>query len=182
MKFEQVLHIYWTKGFFFNGQLYPFDSSLNDLMVNLGGFGRFAKLQIVKRFEFSLTYLHENPSFIDFPKRFWQVLNLFFAQLTSINNDYFLMLKYNLVRLYLIKSFRGRAQALGKPSRGQRTWSNAWTAYKYNTTIRSFVSLTYQTLQKGKREEKVNFKLLKKKMKKVKHKVKIKKAKPNAWF
>jgi len=31
----------------------------------------------------------------------------------------------NLVRLYLIKSYRGRAQALGKPSRGQRTWSNA---------------------------------------------------------
>lgn len=109
------------KVFFFNGKLHSFDSSLNDLLIQLGGFGKFTKFQIVKRFEFNLSYMHENPSFITYSKRFWRVLNLFFAQLTSINNDYFTMLRYNLIRLYLIKSFRGRAQALGKPSRGQRT-------------------------------------------------------------
>lgn len=182
MKFEQVLQIYWTKGFLFNRHLYSFDSSLNDLISDFGGFAQFTKFQIVKRFEFNKVYLHWNPSFITYTKDFHRVLNIFFSQLGSVNNDYFEMKRYNLIRLYLIKSFRGRSQAIGKPSRGQRTWSNAWTAYQYNTTIRSFVSLTYQALKKDEKDEKINFKVLKKKIRKAKHKVKVEKIKPNSWF
>jgi len=90
----------------------------------------------------------------------------------------------NLVRLYLIKSHRGRAQALGKPSRGQRTWSNAWTAYHYNKIIRNFVVTTQRVLNKDKKEEKVNYKLIKKIQKKSKKEgiIKTPKKKPNAWF
>lgn len=151
-------------------------------MADFGGFAQYSKLKIIKRFEFPFKYLYRNPSFATATKDFHRVLNIFFSQLGSVNNDYFEMKKYNLVRLYLIKSFRGRAQAIGKPSRGQRTWSNAWTAYQYNTTIRTFVSLTHQALKKDEKEEKINFKLLKKKIRKAKHKVKVEKVKPNTWF
>lgn len=65
--------------------------------------------------------MHENPSFVGESQRFLRVFNMFLAQLTSVNGDYFALLKSNLIRLYLIRSFRGRAQAIGKPSRGQRT-------------------------------------------------------------
>ena len=182
MKFEQVLQIYWTKGFLFNRQLYNFESSLNDLIFNFGGLSQFSKFQIIKRFEFNKSYLYRNPSFITYPKDFFRVLNVFFSQLSSVNNDYRELLRYNLIRVYLIKSFRGRAQAIGKPSRGQRTWSNAWTAYRYNTTIRSFVTLTHQALKRDEKEEKINFKILKKKQRKKKHKVKEAKRKANFWF
>jgi hypothetical protein len=55
---------------------------------------------------------------------------------------------------------------MGKPSRGQRTWSNAWTAYHYNKVIRNFVVTTQRILNKDKKEEKVNYKLIKKTIKK----------------
>ena len=45
-------------------------------------------------------------------------MNSLYLQVTELN-------KLNVVRLFLIKSFKGKAQAVGKPSRGQRTWSNA---------------------------------------------------------
>jgi len=64
---------------------------------------------------------------------------MYLSQLTSINNDINELIRYNLIRLYLIKTFRGRAQSLGKPSRGQRTWSNAWNSYKCNTIIKNFI-------------------------------------------
>jgi ribosomal protein S13 len=50
-----------------------------------------------------------------------KIFNMYLSQLTSINNNIFELLKYNLIRLYLIKTFRGRCHALGKPVRGQRT-------------------------------------------------------------
>ena len=71
--------------------------------------------------------------------------------------------RYHLLRLYLIKTTRGRSHALGKPSRGQRTWSNAWSAYNCNNVTRSFIS-AYQKIQKeNAKEEKINYKLIKKK-------------------
>jgi len=50
-----------------------------------------------------------------------KIINMYLSQLSSINNDIFELIKYNLIRLYLIKTFRGRCHALGKPVRGQRT-------------------------------------------------------------
>ena len=69
----------------------------------------------------------------------------------------------NIIRLYLIKSYRGRCHAFGKPSRGQRTWSNGWTAFKHNHTLRKFISETKIKLNKDKVVEKINYKLTKKK-------------------
>jgi ribosomal protein S20 len=79
---------------------------------------------------------------------------------------------------------RGRAQALGKPSHGQRTWSNAWTAYNYNKTIRNFISKIQKQIDKEKKEEKINYKVLQKKIKKSSKEGLIKgpKKKSNAWF
>jgi ribosomal protein S13 len=50
-----------------------------------------------------------------------KILNMYFSQINSINFSILEMERYNVIRLYLTKTFRGRAQALGKPSRGQRT-------------------------------------------------------------
>ena len=50
-----------------------------------------------------------------------QPLNIIFSQVNTVNNTLFDIQKLNIIRLYLIKSYRGRAHALGKPVRGQRT-------------------------------------------------------------
>jgi ribosomal protein S13 len=54
-----------------------------------------------------------------------QPLNIMFSQIHTVNHRVFDLKKLNIIRLYLIKSYRGRSHALGKPVRGQRTWSNA---------------------------------------------------------
>ena len=107
-----------------------------------------------------------------------------FSQLTSVNNSVFDLTRYNLLRLYLIKTTRGRSHALGKPSRGQRTWSNAWTAYNVNKATRAFIG-AYQKLEnENKKEEKINYKIIKKKSlrKQKKETVSKVKVKINNWF
>ena len=92
------------------------------------------------------------------------------------------MHRLNIIRLYLIKSYRGRCHALGKPTNGQRTWSNAWTAYNYNMTLRNFISYTKIQLRKSQKIEKVNYKVVKKKYVSKKKKNKLTKKKNIVWF
>merc|ERR1712166_594345 len=62
--------------------------------------------------------------------------------------------------------FRGRGHSLGKPIRGQRTWSNAWTAYSSNRILKTYISETQYLKTKDVREEKIDYKKLKRKFKK----------------
>jgi ribosomal protein S13 len=48
-------------------------------------------------------------------------LNLILAQIGSVNKPVVEITRLNLIRLYLIKTYRGRGHSLGKPIRGQRT-------------------------------------------------------------
>lgn len=166
MKFEQVLQIYWSKGFLYNGRILPFTLTLKNFISELDGFNRTFLTTLIKRFELNTLNVNYDYNFTYYPADFIRAINVMLSQVSSVNNSVSELNKYNLVRLYLIKSYRGKAQALGKPSHGQRTWSNAWTAYNYNRTIRSFVSTIQKTLNKNKVEEKINYKLIKRKLKK----------------
>ncbi len=88
----------------------------------LDGLSEKAKTIFVKRFECSFL---RNPAKTFYLTKLdrshkW-LLNTYFAQSLNTNVHISDMVRYNLIRLYLIKTFRGRCQALGKPSRGQRT-------------------------------------------------------------
>ncbi len=45
---------------------------------------------------------------------------------------------FNIFILDLINSYRGLRHAFGLPVRGQRTWTNAWSAYRSNLILRQF--------------------------------------------
>ena len=68
-----------------------------------------------------------------------------------------------MLRAYLIRSYKGKCHALGKPVNGQRTWSNAWNSYNYNRSVRSFIGETKKIMKKDLKIEKINYKLTKKK-------------------
>ena len=107
-----------------------------------------------------------------------------FSQMHSVNNQLPELKRANAIRLYLIKSFKGRCHALGKPVRGQRTWSNGWNSYNCNRSVRSFIGETKRILQKDKKVEKINYKLTKKKYttknKKTNSHIKVKQK--SVWF
>lgn len=165
MKFEQVLQIYWTKGFLFGGKVLPFNVDWRRLGGQVKGLGMYNKLKLIRRFELHDLYGDPRETFQRTDKETRKSINRIFSQMSSINYQINELTQLNVIRLFLIKSFRGKAQAFGKPSRGQRTWSNAWTAYLYNKDLRTFIATTQRQLNKDKKEEKINYKILKKKVK-----------------
>jgi len=166
LKFEQVLQIYWSKGFLYSGRIIPFQSNLYNFCSEVGGLGLVTKIKILKRFELNLLYTNHFNTFLEYDKDTRKLINILLSQITSVNNQISEIQKANLIRLYLTKTYRGRAQALGKPSRGQRTWSNAWTSYYYNKTLRMFINTIQKNLSKNKKEEQINYKIVQKKTRK----------------
>ena len=166
MKFEQVLHIYWSKGFLYSGRIIPFQSNVYSFCSEVGGLGLITKIKILKRFELNLLYTNHFNTFLEYDKDTRKLINILLSQITSVNNQISEIQKSNLIRLYLTKTYRGRAQALGKPSRGQRTWSNAWTSYYYNKTLRMFINTIQKNLNKNKKDEQINYKVVQKKTRK----------------
>ena len=163
MKFEQVLHVYWTKGLFYNTKLHSFDITFRSLFQDTGSFNWALRNLLIKRFELHILKKSTHYAISDFELPIAKVLNMLFSQITNINNIDSELHKHNFIRLYLIKSTRGRSHALGKPSRGQRTWSNAWNAYKLGNPTRAFISDYQKILQKEKKEEKKDYRRVKRK-------------------
>ena len=54
------------------------------------------------------------------------------------NNDLKKKNILNIFMLDIINSYRGFRHSIGLPTRGQRTWSNAWSVYRSNTILRQF--------------------------------------------
>lgn len=183
MKFEQLLQVYWSKGFYYAGRMRSFNATIDQLFGELNGLQFYSKFLFIKRFEFGYFKHKLNPNLntLDIDER--RVINMYLSQMSSVNHEIETLLRYNLIRLFLIKTFRGKAQALGKPSRGQRTWSNAQTSSKIVSPLKTFVSEMRKTYFKKKKVESKNKKILKKKIK-ISHKYKInqEKIKNNLWF
>lgn len=185
MKFEQLLQIYWSRGFLYGGKVRNFNVNLTDFFDERPGMASTAKRKFIQRFELNHFILKKHESLISLPLNQRKIINMYLSQIISINNNIFDLIKYSLIRLYLIKTFRGRCCALGKPSRGQRTWSNASSAYVCNRVIRVFIRQVKKNNVIEKKVESLNLKILKRKIKKInlpKIKMVITKKKKNLWF
>lgn len=186
MKFEQILKIYWSRGFLYAGKTQSFNTAFKDFFIEKKGLSLSSKILFIKRFEWKYFFLkkNEDTTFLEFPLEQRKIINMYLSQVMNINNNIFELLKYNLIRLYLIKSYKGRCFVLGKPARGQRTWSNASNASKCNKIIRNFINDVKKFNKIEKKTESLNMKFLKKKIKIKKPKIKMifTKKKKNLWF
>ncbi len=183
LKFEQLLKIYWSRGFLYGGKTQPFNSSIEEFFLDKPGFASTTIRFFIKRFELNYFYKH-NKNFLEMSLDARKVINMYLSQIISINNGIAELLRYNLIRLYLIKSYRGRCHALGKPTRGQRTWSNAWSAHRCNIAVKQFITEVKKFNFIEKKVESLNKKYLKKKVKIKAPKIKMvfTKKRKNLWF
>lgn len=161
--------MYWSKGLFFNGRVFSFNYTLTPFCNDVYGLNYPTMRQFLYRFELNVAYYRRHSHISENNRSVLRTMNIIFSQISSINHLIYDIKKLNSIRLYLLKTSRGKAQALGKPSRGQRTWSNAWTAYFTNKVTRAFINQMQRELNKDKKEEKINFKILKKKTKRAKN-------------
>lgn len=184
MKFEQFLHIYWSRSFLYGGKTITFNKTISTLFNSLNGLAHKTRFLFIKRFEFKLMLENRTASLNSLHIEEKKAINLFLSKLLNINSNIFKWTYYNLIRLYMNRSKKGKAQALGKPSRGQRTWSNAQTSYILNTTIRRFVNNIKKTYNLKPTIEKKNFKVVQKKKKRSKKGLIIKPPKKSTviWF
>jgi len=184
MKFEQILKVYWSKGFYYNGVVFNFDTNLDFLINNSNGMGKFFKKFFIKRFEWSVVKNNRRTALTHYQTSTHVTINKLLSKINPFNHTIHELTRFHIIRLYLIRSFRGRAQAMGKPSRGQRTWSNAWTAYYNNSVIKNFITLARKLYTANKKPEKIDYKKTKKYVVKSKRVgvLKKKKSKLNAWF
>ena len=184
MKFEQLLQIYWTKGFLYGSEIEPFDISLTNLFKVLFGTGVKSRQVFIRRFECTSLNKNRKKTFFHLPENRRKAMNMHFSRIMSVNHSLEEILRYTIIRLYLIKSFRGRCQAIGKPSRGQRTWSNASNAFNCNTTLRDFIAEVRKVKEKDSLPVVQNYRKLKKKLARgvKKPKIIITKKIVNTWF
>merc|ERR1711904_96018 len=106
------------------------NQTFDELFKLTPGLGKQTKLKFKDRFELDffikyqkiknlLDYQNSNRVPLNKP------INIIYSQINSVNNQHQDLRRLNIIRLYLIKSYKGRCHALGKPVRGQRTSSNA---------------------------------------------------------
>lgn len=106
--------------------MFYFDKTCNELIYETPGLGLHFKKLLSDRFELGyfiqnqpqelLTFYQEN-NYTPLEKP----INVLFSQINSVNHQRSELHRLNIIRLYLIKSYKGRCHALGKPVRGQRT-------------------------------------------------------------
>ena len=185
MKFEHVLQIYWTKGFFFGGTLFYTNQTMTSLLDQTPGLSSKFRNLLHQRFELTslvktdLLPSYEATSF----KIIIKPLNIILSQIHTVNNKYHDIHSMIIMRLYLTRTYRGKCHAIGKPVRGQRTWSNAWTSYKYNKILRTFLAEIKRKSQKSNEVEKINYKVIKKKYpSSQKNKPKVDTKRRSKWF
>ena len=150
------------------------------------GLGKYFKRLVSFRLELSDS-VDTNVTDVSFFKKKYKreiigFLNRFYSQVASVNDILPTLQRLNIIRLYLIKSYKGKCHALGKPVNGQRTWSNAWSSYKINKILRKFISESKMKILKDKRPEKINYRLTKKKYGSNKQKQKKYEEKKRIWF
>ena len=148
MRFEHILQVYWSKGFFFGGKLF-YTNNLefkNIFDQHLYGFNYKFREVLIKRLELTTFYIHYSNLYYllnyssTFFKKTTKTINIILSQINNVNLNLRELKKLNILKKYLTKSYQGYCHAIGKPVRGQRTWSNAWNSFKCNNILRNFVN------------------------------------------
>ena len=176
---------FWSKGYFFSNNIYPFDISLDNLIQATQILSRLSRELLVKRFEL-LKHTNKKKKALELNWQQQRAVNIFFSQTLSHKTFVWDSYKSRMIRLYLIKSTRGKCHALGKPSRGQRSVSNAWSAYYCNRITRVFVNEVKTVLARNKEKIIVDYKKTKKRSRQKRKKDKTlefrTKVKTLVWF
>jgi ribosomal protein S13 len=130
MKSENFIQLMWTKGIYLNSQLYKYE--LNSELIKIKTLNNFYIKLLKYRLESKIVTLNKKNKLL---------INILISKYSSIN--YTLDLNYTLVilRLYLIKTYKGKCFWLSKPTNGQRSWSNANTIKFTSTKYKKYLKL-----------------------------------------
>lgn len=119
--------------FLFNGRIIDSNESVYSNVINNYGLKNNLLFLLNLRFESNINrklkdlQTHELNVFLD------HCYNIVPKNYSIFNRKLF-----NIVMLDTVGSYRGWCHFRGLPTRGQRTWTNAWSAYKSNGVLRNY--------------------------------------------
>lgn len=118
-----------------NGLIFYSSYSVYDFFFKENVFGFSKKLLSVfyKRFETRIDNKLKNLKTSEMI-----CLNKIFFKIIPENKEFKKKVIMNIYFIDLINTYRGVRHSFGLPSRGQRTWTNAWSSYRSNLLLRQF--------------------------------------------
>lgn len=117
----------------FNGKLFESNESIYYNIYNNYGFKKNSIFLLKSRFESDL-----NINLTDLKNHQWSIFLDYCYSIVPRDCDIFNRKLFNIVLLDSVSSYRGWCHFRGLPTRGQRTWTNAWSAYKSNGVLRNY--------------------------------------------
>lgn len=106
--------------------------TMKNFRKTLYGFGNLQTTFFSKKFE-----KHDRFVYFNFKKNY-KYFNRKISQMFPTPIALYKKHTLNVYILDMIQSYKGVRHSRGLPCRGQRTWTNAWTSYRSNTTLRVF--------------------------------------------
>jgi len=136
-----MLNISYTKivkdGFYWDSSLKSYkDIDINFIMLEMSLFKYFFFKTMILRFEEQLLFYKFKELSMSLNRL--KIFNIEFLKVFPPLRKIKHLKNINIVRLFLIKSHRGKCLFLGKPSKGQRTWSNASTSKNSPKVLKIF--------------------------------------------
>lgn len=154
MKFEHLLKIYWARYFLYGGCTFPFQTSFYNLRLTLRGLSWRTFKAFCFRFDFNpRCKTMWNHDILKWKRGIPRTLNIYFAKMLSVNDGIGEWVRINLIRAFMIRSYKGKAVALNKPGHGQRTRSNGRTARHSRSAFKLFVAKLRQKYQRQRARE-----------------------------
>ena len=150
---KEVIVSQTASTFKFNNTTLFYNYDLNAfLSKKYFGTNLFFIKQLEQRIEISRFY-----SFKFYKIDKWSILYNFLLNVIPKNKSVKEKLILNLNLLFLIRSYRGWRHSFSLPSRGQRTWSNAWSSFKSKNVLREYKFNAFKTGLGSARPEEIKY-------------------------
>lgn len=118
---------------FFNGSVFESNETIYKNLYKSYGLKKKSINLLSLRMEFDL-----NLKLLDLKNHQWIIFLDYCYSIVPKNCSLFNRKLFNIVLLDSVSSYRGWCHFRGVPTRGQRTWTNAWSAYKSNGILRNY--------------------------------------------
>lgn len=116
-----------------NGYIFNKDSKFDTSKLKIFGWGRSIYKLIYDRFE-----KQKNENLISYKDSEWRKFKSIIYKLTPKGRNFYNRYEMNIFFLDFLNTYRGLRHSKGLPVRGQRTWTNAWSVYRSNISLRKF--------------------------------------------
>lgn len=125
--------IFLFYSYIFNKKLIDPECSVKDNFYNLFGLKKSFRFNFESRFETLSDEIIKT-----FDEKEFEILLNYMYNIVPYGSSILKRRLLNVIMLDLITCYRGWRHFRGLPTRGQRTWTNAWSVFKSNSVLRNF--------------------------------------------